>query len=195
MSIAPDDIKKLRNMTAAGMLDCKKALEATKGNMDQAIKYLREKGIAKAVGKMEREAKEGAIVSYIHHNNKIGVLLELNCETDFVAKNDMFLDLGKQIAMHIAAMSPAYIKAEDIPQDVISNEKEIQKKLLLKENKPENVIEKILDGKIKKYLAEISLLSQPFVKEPKKTIQDLIKESISTLGENITIGNFVRYSL
>ena len=195
MAIDGEAIKKLRDMTSAGILDCKNALEETKGDVESAAKYLREKGIVKAVNRMSREAREGSIFSYIHHNGKIGVLLELNCETDFVAKNDVFKELGKNISMHIAASSPSYISKDEVPANIIEEEKEIQRKNLLEEGKPENVIEKILEGKIKKYLSEISLLEQPFVKEPKLTIQDLLKETISKVGENVSVARFQKYSI
>lgn len=180
-------------MTQAGMLDCKKALEETSGDIEKAADYLREKGIVKAVKKMDRETKEGGIFSYIHHNGKIGVLVEINCETDFVAKNEKFKELGKNIAMHIAASNPLYVTPEEVPEEEIQKEKEIQAIALKEEGKPENVIDKILEGKLKKYRNEISLLGQPFVKEPKKTIDDLMKENISTLGENLSIRKFIRY--
>ena len=195
MAIDGEAIKKLRDMTSAGILDCKNALEETKGDVESAAKYLREKGIVKAVNRMSREAREGSIFSYIHHNGKIGVLLELNCETDFVAKNDVFKELGKNISMHIAASSPSYISKDEVPANIIEEEKEIQRKNLLEEGKPENVIEKILEGKIKKYLSDISLLEQPFVKEPKLTIQDLLKETISKVGENVSVARFQKYSI
>lgn len=193
MSIDSEKIKQLRQMTQAGMLDCKKALEETNGDLEKAANYLREKGIIKAVKKMDRETKEGGIFSYVHHNGKIGVLVEINCETDFVAKNDTFKDLGKNIAMHIAASNPLYVSPEDVPEEEIAKEKEIQATALKEEGKPENVIEKILEGKLKKFKNEISLLGQPYVKEPKKTIDDLMKENISTIGENLSIRKFIRY--
>ncbi len=193
MSIDSAKIKQLRLMTQAGMMDCKKALEETNGDIQKAADYLREKGIIKAVKKMDRETKEGGIFSYIHHNGKIGVLVELNCETDFVAKNDMFKALGKNIAMHIAASNPLYVSPEDVPESEILREREIQEAALKEEGKPANVIEKIMEGKIAKFKNEISLLGQPFVKEPKKTIDDLIKENIATLGENMSVGKFIRY--
>ena len=182
-------------MTSAGILDCKKALDENNNDIENAAKYLREKGIIKAINKMGREAKEGSVFSYIHHNGKIGVLLELNCETDFVANNDVFKELGKNISMHIAASNPMHISKEEVPQNVINEEKTILKTNLRKEGKPDNVIDKILDGKIKKYLSEICLLDQPFVKEPKLTIQDLVKETISKVGENVHVGRFQKFSI
>ncbi len=193
--IKPDNIKNLRAITSAGMLDCKKALEASDGDMDVAVTWLREKGIAKAVNKMDRSVGEGAIVSYIHHNNKIGVLLKINCETDFVAKNDIFLALGRDVAMHIAAMSPSYVSSVDVPPESLEKERKIQKTILIQEGKKAEMLDKILEGKIKKYTMGISLLEQDFVKEPKKTVQAIIQEHITKLGENITVNKFVRYSL
>ncbi len=195
MAIDSKNIKKLREITLAGMLDCKNALEESKGDMDKAVSILREKGIVKAVKKMDREVKEGRIFSYIHHNGKLGVLLELNCETDFVAKSDVFQELGKDISMHIAASSPDYISTEDVPKDLIQQEEELQKTLLQKEGKPDSAIPKILEGKIRKYMSEITLLEQPYVKEPKIIIKDIIKNCISKLGENIAVGKFMRYSI
>lgn len=195
MAIESDKIKTLRAMTSAGMLDCKKALEETDGDLEKAANLLRERGIVKAVKKMDREAAEGRLFSYVHHNGKIAVLVELNCETDFVGKNEIFLELGKNIAMHIAATNPLYLKAEDVPQEIIDKEKELQRQSPEMEGKPENVVEKILEGKTKKYLSEICLLSQPYVKEPKMTIDDLIKEGIAKLGENIGIGKYIRYAI
>lgn len=195
MAIDSAKIKELREMTSAGMLDCKKALEETDGDIKKAAELLRERGIAKAVKKMDRSAAEGSVFSYIHHNGKLGVLLELNCETDFVAKNEKFQELGKNIAMHIAASAPEYLTSDDVPEDAVEKEREIQKAALIEEGKPENVIDKILEGKLKKFKSEISLLDQPYVKEPKITINDLVKESISTIGENISIARFTRYAL
>ncbi|MDH5720769.1 MAG: translation elongation factor Ts [Spirochaetia bacterium] len=195
MAIEPEKIKQLREMTSAGMLDCKKALEETGGDIKKSADLLREKGIIKAVKKMERAASEGRLFSYVHHNGKLATLVELNCETDFVAKNEMFQELGKNIAMHIAASAPLYVNSENVPQDEIDKETEIQKAALEQEGKPANVIEKILEGKIKKYVSEITLLEQPFVKEPSMTVFDLIKETISKTGENISVGRFIRYTI
>jgi elongation factor Ts len=195
MAVESDKIKTLREMTSAGMLDCKKALEECGGDVDKAAEELRKKGIIKAVKKMDRAASEGRFFSYVHHNGKIGVLLELNCETDFVAKNEMFLSLGKDIAMHIAASAPLVVRPEEVSPEAIEKEREIQSQALKEEGKPENMIEKIMEGKMKKFTSEISLLGQAFVKDPQKTIEDLIKESISKLGENISVGRFIRYTL
>lgn len=195
MAIDSEKLKTLRDMTSAGMMDCKKALEESQGDIEKASEILREKGIIKAVKKMDRSASEGSIFSYVHHNGKIGVLVELNCETDFVARNEKFAELGKNIAMHIAALEPKYLNAEEVPAEEVQKEKENQRQALIDEGKPENVIDKILEGKVNKYLSEICLIDQPFVKEPKLKIGDLIKESISQLGENISIARFVRYAM
>ncbi|MBS0618117.1 MAG: translation elongation factor Ts [Spirochaetes bacterium] len=195
MAIDQEKIKTLREMTSAGILDCKKVLEETAGDLEKAASLLRERGIVKAVKKMDREATEGAIVSYVHHNGKIGVLVQLNCETDFVARNEKFLELGRNIAMHIAATNPQFVKAEDVSADVIEKEKEIQRAALIEEGKPADKVDKILEGKIKKFVADICLLDQGFVKEPDKTVGDLIKASIATMGENIAVGRFVRFAL
>ncbi len=195
MAIDQEKIKNLREMTSAGILDCKKVLEETNGDLEKAASLLRERGIVKAVKKMDREASEGAIVSYVHHNGKIGVLVQLNCETDFVARNEKFIELGKSIAMHIAATNPQFVKAEDVSPEVIEKEKEVQRAALIEEGKPADKVDKILEGKIKKFTADICLLDQPFVKEPEKTVSDIIKASIATLGENIAVGRFVRYAM
>lgn len=195
MAIDQEKIKALREMTSAGILDCKKVLEETSGDLEKASALLRERGIVKAVKKMDREASEGAIVSYVHHNGKIGVLVQLNCETDFVARNEKFLELGKSIAMHIAATNPLFVKVEDVSPELLEKEKEIQRAALIEEGKPADKVDKILEGKMKKFASDICLLEQGFVKEPEKTVGDIIKASISTLGENIAVGRFVRYAL
>lgn len=195
MAIDQEKIKTLREMTSAGILDCKKVLEETAGDLDKAAALLRERGIVKAVKKMDRDATEGAIISYIHHNGKIGVLIQLNCETDFVARNEKFLELGRNVAMHIAATNPQFVKSEDVSADVLEKEKEVQRAALIEEGKPADKLDKILEGKMKKFAADICLLDQPYVKEPEKTVGDIIKVSIATLGENISVGRFVRYAL
>lgn len=188
-----EQIKELREKTGAGVNDCKKALEETKGDIEKAIDYLREKGIASAAKKSVRTAKEGVIYAYIHSNEKLGVLLELNCETDFVARTEDFKELAKDIAMQIAAMNPSYIKREDIPPEVIEKEKEIYRAQLKDSKKPENVMEKIINGKLEKYYTEVCLLEQPFIKDDKKNVDSLIKEKISKLGENIMVKRFARF--
>jgi len=182
-------------MTSAGMLDCKKALEDCGGDVEKAAEELRKKGIIKAIKKMDRVAGEGRFFSYVHHNGKIAVLVELNCETDFVAKNEIFMELGKNVAMHIAASAPQYIKPEEVPQDLIDKEREIQLQTLKDEGKPANVIDKIMEGKLKKYVSDLSLLTQSYVKEPSHSVEDIIKECISKLGENISVGRFIRYTI
>ena len=195
MAIDQEKIKTLREMTSAGILDCKKVLEETSGDLEKAASLLRERGIVKAVKKMDREVFEGAIVSYVHHNGKIGVLVQLNCETDFVARNEKFIELGKSIAMHIAATNPLFVKAEDVSPELIEKEREVQRAALIEEGKPADKVDKILEGKMKKFAADICLMDQGFVKEPEKTVGDIIKASIATLGENIAVGRFVRYAL
>jgi elongation factor Ts len=188
-------VKDLRTKTGAGFMDCKKALSETDGNIEQAIDYLRKKGIAKAAKKSEREASEGYIGNYIHMNGKIGVIVELNCETDFVARNEEFRTLAKDIAMHIAASKPQYVKPEDIPADVIERERSIYSEQMKESGKPENIIEKIVDGKINKFYEETCLLEQPFVKEPEKKVKDLIFEKVGKMGENIQVGSFNRIEI
>ncbi len=188
-------VKDLRERTSAGIMDCKKALEEKNGDIEAAIEYLRQKGISKAAKKSVREASEGCISSYIHAGGKLGVLVEVNCETDFVAKTEDYKELSKDIAMHIAAMNPIYIKREDIPLDVLEKEKNIYREQIATSGKPANVIEKIVQGKIEKYYTEVCLLEQPFVKIPEKSIQELITEKISKLGENIVVKRFVRFKI
>lgn len=185
----------LRSKTGAGMMDCKKALGQTNGDMDAAIKYLREKGISKAEKKAERETKEGRIYSYIHGLGKIGVMIELSCETDFVAKNEKFAALCKDIAMHIAASNPLSISKEDLDPKIIEAEKDIYKNKALNDGKPEKIIDRIVEGQIDKFYQQSCLLEQEFVKDPDKTVKDIINEAIVALGENIQLARFVRYAL
>jgi elongation factor Ts len=193
MAISAQMVKELREKTGAGMMECKKALEDSGGDFNKAIEYLRQKGLATAQKKAGRTATEGIITSYIHMD-KIGVLLELNCETDFVARNEEFRQLAKDIAMHIAAANPQYISKEDVPQEIIEKEKEIYKAQITG-NKPPQVIEKIIEGKLEKFFEEMCLLNQPFIREPEKKIQDLITEKIAKFGENIVIRRFVRFQV
>jgi elongation factor Ts len=188
-------VKKLREQTGIGILECKKAIEETNNNYEEAIDTLRKKGFKKAKAKSSRITKQGVINSYIHTNNKIGVLIEVGCETDFVARNEEFQILVKDIAMQIAAMNPKYISEKDIPVDVIEKEKEICKAQLRKSGKPEDIIEKITKGKLKKFYSEICLLNQNFFKDEKTTIEELIIEKIHKIGENIVIKRFVRYQV
>lgn len=188
-------VKELRERTGAGMMDCKKALAATEGDMDKAIDFLREKGLAAAAKKAGRIAAEGLVESYIHGGGRIGVLVEVNCETDFVAKTDDFKSLVKDIAMHIAAANPSYLRREEVPAAELEHEKMVLSEQARNEGKPEKIIEKMVTGRIEKYYKEVCLLEQPFVKDPDKTISDLITESIAKIGENIAIRRFTRYQL
>jgi elongation factor Ts len=189
------DIVRLRAMTGAGMMDCKKALTETNGNMDEAVKYLREKGIAAMAKKAQRIAAEGAVGTYNHLGGKIGVLVEVNCETDFVAKSDAFQNLVKDLAMHIAAAKPEYISVEEVPASVIENEKEILRQQALQEGKPAAVVEKMVEGRIQKFYKEVVLLEQEFVKNTDLTIAQLISEATLTIGEKITIRRFARFEM
>ncbi len=192
MKITTDDVKKLRDVTGAGMLDAKKALEES-GSFDEAITYLRKKGHASLAKKSQRSAKEGIIVSYIHAGGKVGVLLELNCETDFVARNEEFQKLAQEIALHVAAASPLYVSREHVPQDAIDNEKQIYAEQV--KGKPENMVEQIMAGKLEKYYEQVCLVDQPYVRESEKKIKDLIAETVGKLGENVQVKRFVRFVL
>ncbi len=195
MAITAQMVKELREKTGAGMMDCKKALTETDGDFDKAVTYLREKGIAKAAGKAGRSTKEGVIYSYIHPGNKLGVLVEINCETDFVARNENFLEFAKDIAMHIAASEPIAIDREEIDKELIEKEREVYRQQALNEGKPEKIIDKIVDGKLEKYYSETCLLEQPFVKDSDRTVNDIVKDMIAKIGENISIKRFTRYRL
>ncbi len=195
MEISANLVKELREKTGAGMMDCKKALTETAGNFEQAIDYLRKKGIAAASKKAGRVTKEGSISSYIHGEGKVGVLLEVNCETDFVARTEQFRQFVKDVALHIAAANPQWVKPEEVPADVIAKEKEIAVAQMQASGKPAAVLEKIAEGKIKKFYEDYCLLNQVFVKDPGKKIEDFLKETISTLGENISIRRFARFAL
>ncbi len=195
MSINAQQVKELRDKSGVGMMDCKKALVEANGDIDKAFDILRKSGIAKAKKKSGRDAKEGLIFSYIHPGSKLGVILELNCETDFVANTDDFTDLAKEISMHIAATSPISVNIEDVGDDVISKEKEIFIDQAKNSGKPDNIIEKMVEGRIKKFYQENVLLEQTFVKDPSKTIKDLIAEKVGVLGENILISRFSRYQI
>ena len=195
MEITAEMVKKLREKSGVGMMDCKKALVDCKGDFDKACEYLREKGLDKASKKATRPTKEGIIDSYIHMGSKIGVLLEINCETDFVARNEVFKNLSHNIALHIAAAAPLFVSKEDVPEEVINKEKDIYKKQALNEGKPENVIDKIAEGRLNKFYQEYCLMEQLYVKNNDITINDLVKENIALIGENIVIKRFVRYVL
>ncbi len=189
------DVKALRDKTGAGMMDCKKALTETDGNMEKAIEFLREKGLADAAKKQSRIAAEGIVESYIHMGGRIGVLVEVNCETDFVAKTDDFKALVHDIAMHIAAAKPEYLSSADVPADVLEKEKEILRAQALNEGKPEKIIDKMVEGRIKKYFEDYCLLDQAFVKDTDKTINQLVTEKVAIIKEKISIRRFVRYEM
>jgi len=195
MSISAALVKELREKTGAGMMDCKKALVETNGDMEKAIDFLREKGLAAAAKKAGRIAAEGLVEAYIHGGGKLGVLVEVNCETDFVAKNDGFRAFVKDIAMHIAAAKPLYLSREEVSAETIEHEKEILRAQALNEGKPANIVDKMVEGRVSKYYKEFCLLEQPFVKDPDKTIETLVKEQIATIGENISIRRFVRWEM
>jgi elongation factor Ts len=188
-------IKDLRERTGAGMADCKKALVETEGDTEKAIDYLRAKGLAKAAKKAGREATEGAVVSYIHGGGRIGVLLEVNCETDFVARNEDFVAFTKDVAMQIAAMNPQFVRKDDVDQGLVARERELLLAKAKESGKPEQVIAKMVDGQLSKWLKEICLLDQAFVKDQDKTIEQVTQELISKIGENIKIRRFVRFEL
>ncbi len=191
--ISANMVKELRERTGAGMMDCKKALVETNGDFDKAMDYLREKGLAAAAKKASRIAAEGIVEAYIHGNGRIGVLLEVNIETDFAANNEDFRAFVKDVAMQIAASKPTYVSREEVPADVLEKEKEILKAQALNEGKPESIVDKMIVGRIEKFYKEICLLEQPFVKDPDKSIKDLLTEKIATIGENINIRRFVRF--
>jgi len=188
-------VKELREKTGAGMMDCKRALQETNGALDKAVEYLRKTGIAKAEKKSSRSASDGTITSYIHPGSKLGVLLEVNCETDFVADTDDFRTFVKDVAMHIAAAAPKVVHRDQMPQDLIEREKDIYLEQARQTGKPENVIDKIVSGRLDKFYQENVLLEQAFVKDPQKSIEVYLKEAISHLGENMVISRFVRFQL
>jgi len=188
-------VKELRDKTGAGMMDCKKALTESDGDVEKAVKFLRERGIAAAAKKSGRTANEGIIYSYIHPGDKLGVLVEINCETDFVARTEDFKNFAKDIAMQIAAADPKVVEREQVTPEIIEAEKEVYRNLALKEGKPEKVVDKIVTGKLEKFYSEAVLLEQPFVKDTDRTIRDVVNDIIAKLGENVNIRRFVRYRL
>lgn len=195
MEVTAAMVKELRGRTGAGMMDCKKALDDSSGDVDKAIEYLRIKGLSKAAKKANRVTAEGLVVSYIHPGNRIGVLLEINCETDFVARTDEFQAFATNVAMQIAAAAPVAVTRDDIPEEVIQHEREMFRSQALEEGKPEKVLDRIVDGKIEKFYAESALLDQTFVKDPDKKVSDLVNGAIATLGENIRVARFARFHL
>jgi len=198
MAITAGMVKELREKTGAGFMDCKKALTEAAGDLDQAVRWLREKGLAAAAKKAGRATSEGLIGSYLHAGGRIGVLVEVNCETDFVAKTPDFQGLVKELAMQVAAASPAlprYVRREEVPADVVEQEREIYRAQAKGSGKPDKVIEKIVDGKIEKFLSDICLLEQPFIRDPEKTVKEIVSEAIAKLGENINVRRFARFQL
>lgn len=195
MAISAQMVKELRERSGAGMLDCKKALEENGGDFDKAVDWLRTKGLSKAAKKADRVAAEGLVTSYIHQGGRIGVLLEVNSETDFVARNEDFQKFVNDIAMHIAAMAPQYVKISEIPADQTEREAEVLKAKAIEEGKKPEFLDKIIDGQIKKWAAEICLMDQKFVKNPDKTVEQLLTELVAKIGENIVIRRFVRFEL
>ena len=195
MSVTAAQVNELRKSTGAGLMDCKKALTETGGDIEKAVDYLRKKGLAAASKKAGRVATEGLVGSYIHAGGKIGVLVEVNCETDFVAKNETFQAFVKDVAMHIAAASPQYVRREEVPAAALEREKEIYRAKARETGKPDNIIEKIIEGQINKFYAEICLLEQPYVKDPDKSVQTYLNETIAAIGENVSIRRFARFVL
>ena len=194
-TISPKDISELRARTSAGMMDCKRALEEAGGDMDRASEILRKKGIAKAEKRAGRTASQGLVVSYIHHNAQVGVLVELNCETDFVARNEAFGQLARDIALHIASADPIGVSAEDVPAELLDRERRIAEEQVAAEGKPENIRAKIVEGKLRKFVAERTLMEQPYVRDDKQTVGQLVKEASAKLGEAITVRRFARFQV
>jgi len=195
MEITAAMVKQLRDLTGAGMMECKAALTEAKGNMEEATTILRKRGLAQASKKAGRSTNEGLIGSYIHMGGKIGVLVEVNCESDFVARTDDFQNLAREIAMHVAAAAPQYVRREDVPADVLEREREIYRAQMQGQNKPAQVIEKIVEGKLNSFYEQMCLLDQPSIRDPKVTIGQLVTQAIAKLGENIAVPRFVRFKL
>ena len=193
MNISASMIKELRERTSAGLMDCKKALTETNGDMEKAADYHKEKGLAAAAKKAGRIASEGIVEAYIHGGGRIGVLVEVNCETDFVARNDVFRGFVKDVAMHIAATNPLYVSKDDVPAEDIEKEKAVLRAQALNEGKPEKIVDKMVEGRISKFYENYCLLEQPFVKDPEKKVSDILNGLIATIGEKITVRRFVRY--
>ncbi|SMO53575.1 translation elongation factor Ts [Melghirimyces algeriensis] len=195
MAISAAQVKELRQKTGAGMMDCKKMLQEANGDMEKAMELLREKGLAKAEKKADRIAAEGLVESYIHAGGRIGVLVEVNCETDFVAKTDEFKDFVKDVAMQIAAMNPQYVRREEVPEEEVNKEREILKNQALGEGKPEHIVDKMVEGRLNKFYERVCLLEQAYIKDSDKSLDELVKEKIAKIGENISIRRFVRFEL
>jgi elongation factor Ts len=195
LAVTAQQVQELRRKSGAGVMDCKRALEECGGDVEQAATLLRKQGMARADARLSRATTEGVVASYIHAGGKIGVLVELNCETDFVARTDEFQELSRNLAMHIAAEEPRYVQPEDVPAEVLEQEKEVYRALAVKEGKPENVLDRIVEGRLKKFYSEVCLLEQPYVRDDQKTVGELLSESRARLGENIAVRRFVRYQL
>ena len=195
MAISTEDVLKLRQRTGLGMMDCKRALEEAAGDAEKAIEILRKKGLATAEKKATRTAAEGRIHSYIHHNGKVGVMVEVNCETDFVAKNEQFLTFVNDLCLHICAAAPMAVRREDVPETVLERERRIAREQAIEAGKPEKIVDKIAEGKLGKWFAENVLLEQPFVKDPDRTVQDLVTDLVARTGENIVIQRFARFEV
>jgi len=195
VAISASLVKELREKTGAGVMECRKVLQETNGNIDEAIKLLRQQGLQAATKKASRTTSEGQIGSYVHFGGKLGVLVEVNCETDFVARTDQFQQLVKDIAMHIAALNPKYLSNQDIPEAIVKDELELYKSQARDSGKPENIVEKIAQGKLEKFYKSVCLLDQAFIKDENLTIKELLNEAIARIGENIKIGRFIRFEL
>src|SRR5690554_5993045 len=193
MAITTEQIKELRAATGAGILDCRKALEQANGDFDKAVDYLREKGLATAAKRADREASEGVVELYSHGNGRVGVMVEVNCETDSVARSEAFREFAHEVALQIAASSPRYIRDEDIPESVLEHEREIARSRARQEGKPENIIERIVEGRIEKFKDEVVLLRQPYIRNEDITIEQLLMQNVGSIGENIVIRRFVRW--
>jgi elongation factor Ts len=195
MEITAELVRKLREKTGVGLMDCKEALKHSEGDMEKAVEFLREKGLAKLQKRMGRVASEGMIASYIHTGGKIGVMVEVNCETDFVAKTDQFQEFAKDLAMQVAASNPAYVKREDVPQEAIEKERHIYRVQALESGKPEKIVDKIADGKMEKFFQEVCLMEQTFIKDQDKTVKDLLEELLVKTGEKVVVTRFARFQL
>jgi len=195
MAISPEQVRALREKTGAGMMDCKRALEQTDGNESEAVRILREKGIATAQKREGRQASQGIVEAYVHGGGRIGVLLELNCETDFVARNEEFRTLAREIAMQIAATNPRWVNAEDVPEATLEEEREIQRNLARNEGRPEQALDKIVAGRVNKFVEATVLLEQPYIRDDKRKVKDLINDAIGKIGERIVVRRFARYQV
>ncbi|MEX1071070.1 MAG: translation elongation factor Ts [Anaerolineales bacterium] len=195
MAITTEQIKELREATGAGILECRSALEEAKGDYEKAVDILRERGLAKAAKRADRQASDGLIELYSHGGGRVGVMVEVNCETDFVARSDAFRTLAHEIALHIAAAAPQWVKLEDVPASALEREREVARNRALEEGKPKESLDKIVEGRIEKYLDEVVLLRQPYIRDEKRTMNDLVSESVGSIGENIVVRRFARWEL